>query len=168
MLILKKDSSSKRSLADLCKTRLGIDGTKESQAEYRRIRSELKIGCGDIINLECSWTSQDSTKRNEAVKAAVANVPEYHFCTLIIAHSRLKKSLTLARDLLMLICQDNSRNANTMKRAAAAANGGNKLRMKGNNSASKQSDKKSIQFLEGTSFARFDSYGSNEKDNPRC
>ena len=68
---------AKPSLSEQCKARLKLGDLEDFQTEYRRIRSELKLVCGDIVDLHQLWTFQDSKLRKRAVQEAVEKIPEY-------------------------------------------------------------------------------------------
>ena len=68
---------AKPSLSEQYKARLKLCDSEDFQIEYRRIRSELKLVCGDIVNLHQSWTFQDSKLCKRAVQEAVEKIPEY-------------------------------------------------------------------------------------------
>ena len=72
---------SKPSLSEQWKARLELADSEDFQTEYRRIRSDLKLVCGDIVNLHQLWTFQDSKLRKRVVQEAVERIPEYAFQT---------------------------------------------------------------------------------------
>ena len=68
---------AKPTFSEQCKARLKLGHSEDFQTEYRRIRSELKLVCCDIVDLHQSWTFQDSKLCKRAVQEAVEKIPEY-------------------------------------------------------------------------------------------
>ena len=59
---------SKPSLSEQCKVRLKLADSEDFQTEYRRIRSDLKLVCGDIVNLHYCGPSKIVNYTNEQCK----------------------------------------------------------------------------------------------------
>ena len=144
---MEEDDSDKQllpkkplSLTQQCKFQLGLDDTddKGSIKKYRRIRTVIKYACEDFIPFTRAWSSHRRSTRRKAIARALQSVPEYKFHYLRSSSSlmcRLNGDKALARDLLMLLCQTQTRNDNrianaTKKQAGEAVKRGRKPKPK--------------------------------------
>jgi hypothetical protein len=97
------------------------DDSGESKAAYRNLRGSLKLVCGEYIDFQKALAHQDPKTMSRAVHHAVSSMPEYVSCHDV--NCRLSGNVMLARDFIMLICQDESRNKSRKVNAAKKQRG---------------------------------------------
>jgi hypothetical protein len=107
------------------RVKLGLqlaDGTFESDKTFRNIRQTAKLITGEYFDFNKSWRKQGDGIISRAVKDCVREIPQLTlFCCS--ANCRLTGAHLLARDLLMLLCQDESRNRARKPNAAKKERG---------------------------------------------
>ena len=98
------------------------DGTVQSDKKFRKIHQTAKVITAEYFNFKTSWRSKDDQTISRAVNDCVRNIPELTpSCS--DANCRLLGMHLLARDLLMLICQDETRNCSRKSNAAKKERG---------------------------------------------
>lgn len=107
------------------RVKLGLnlaDGTAESDKTFRNIRQTAKLITGDYFDFKKPWREQGDGIISRAVKDCIHDIPQLiPFC--FDANCRINGVHLLARDLLMLLCQDESRNCARKPNAAKKARG---------------------------------------------
>ena len=98
------------------------DGTAESDKTFRDIRATAKLIIGDYFDYTKPYSDKSRAVVSRAVKDCTGEIPELiPFC--FNANYRLLGVHLRARDLLMLLCQDESRNRSRKSNAAKKQRG---------------------------------------------
>src|SRR5437762_14120599 len=85
------------------------DGTPESNKTFRNIHQTAKLITGDYFDFKKPWSKQCDGIISWAIKDCILEIPQLTlFCC--DANCRIMGVHLLARDLLMLLCQDECRN----------------------------------------------------------
>jgi len=107
------------------RVKLGLklaDGTPESNRTFRNIRQTAKLITGDYFDFKKPWSKQRDGIISRAVKDCILEIPQLTlFCC--DANCRIMGAHLLARDLLMLLCQDEGRNRARKPNAAKKERG---------------------------------------------
>ena len=117
------DAAKHKSLVGRVKRGLNLaDGTVESNKAFRNIRQTAKLIAAEYFDFKKPWKSKDERTISTAVKECVREIPALTpFC--FDANCRLLGMHLLARDLLMLLCQDETRNISRKPNAAKKERG---------------------------------------------
>lgn len=120
---ITKAGKGNQSLVGRVKQGLNLaNGTVESDKVFRDIRKTAKLVTGEYFDYTTPWSHKGRELISRAVKDCTREIPALTpFC--FNANYRLSGMHILARDLLMLLCQDESRNRSRIHNAAKKERG---------------------------------------------